>query len=125
MCAWYLAGNVPAQGSADLAGGLGGLNLGGTPHAPQRQQAQDDFFGLSSSGSAASTPTAAGPPLPLLLPGDKGKGLTISGRIVREHDQLGACLLNDTHCSKFSLFNPPSEEQSTSQMHVVFTRQAA
>lgn len=84
-----------SQGSAgDLAGGLGGLNLGAQQRVPQQlqqqpqqqQQPQDDFFGLSQSSSAPAP--AAAPPLPVLVPADKGKGLTISGRLAREGGQI-------------------------------------
>lgn len=94
------AGNAAqSQGSAgDLAGGLGGLNLGAQQRVPQQlqqqpqqqQQPQDDFFGLSQSSSAPAP--AAAPPLPVLVPADKGKGLTISGRLAREGGQIGAHL---------------------------------
>ena len=94
---WLCAGNAGSNGAApDLLGGLGGLSLGGPSGGQQQppqqaQQAQDDFFGF---GGGASQPAAAPaqPQLPVLLPGDKGKGLTIAGRVARERGQIGELL---------------------------------
>ncbi|KAK9812096.1 hypothetical protein WJX73_006205 [Symbiochloris irregularis] len=90
-------GNVH-QGSHDLASSLGGLSMGGTGgsnasqqyNSPQAQPAADDFFGFGGgSGSSARTPPAPqAPPLPVILPADKGKGLTVSGRVTRQNGQI-------------------------------------
>ena len=87
------AGNINSNGAVDLLGGLGGLSLGGPSGSPSggqqqpppAQPAQDDFFGMGGG-----TPQApAQPQLPVLLPADKGKGLTIAGRLARERGQIG------------------------------------
>ncbi len=85
---------------ADLLGGLGGLDLGGgpsltpaaapTPAAPQLSF--DDPFCAPASGSAGAPAAVA--PLPVLLPADKGKGLTISGRVVRRNGGVGEYTLH-------------------------------
>ena len=47
-------------------------------------------FILQGGSQPAPAAAPAGPPLPTLLPGDKGKGLTIAGRLARENGQIGA-----------------------------------
>lgn len=83
-------------GSHDLASSMGGLSMGGTGgssasqqyNSPHTQTASDDFFGLGGGSSSAPAAPQA-PPLPVILSADKGKGLTISGRVTRQNGQIG------------------------------------
>ena len=81
----------------DLLGGLGGLDLGGMsapgppPQAQPAPAAFADPFGAPAPASFAAPPAASQPPpLPVLLPADKGKGLALSGRLARANGGPGA-----------------------------------
>lgn len=78
-----------AAGLDDL---LGGLSVGSTAPAaaavaaaPAAAAAADpfDLLGSSLAGAPAAAPAAAPADLPVLLSGDKGKGLTVRGKLKR------------------------------------------
>lgn len=73
-----------------MLAGLSELDVGGPPQpppqaAPQQQSLFDDPFG----GPPAPAATPPSPQLPVLLSADKGRGLTLAGRLIRQTGQTG------------------------------------
>ena len=90
-------GACAGSAGLDLLGGLGGLDLGGPagpapgppPPAQQAPAAFADPFAAPPPPFAAAAPPPA-PPMPVLLPADKGKGLALSGQVMRANGGPGA-----------------------------------
>lgn len=86
------AAKAPGAASAaadDLLGGLGGLGLAAAAPAPAAAAAAPfDPFGATAAPVPPAAPAAAAaPPLRVVLPADKGKGLSISAALVRKSPQ--------------------------------------
>eukprot|EP00884_Botryococcus_braunii_P018680 jgi/Botrbrau1/5496/Bobra.27_1s0033.1 len=78
-------------GNGALTDLLGGLDMGGLLATPPIAQpaptaaAAPPLGDFGFGGLAAPAPAPAQSPLPVLLPADKGKGLTITGRLARKN----------------------------------------
>jgi AP-1 complex subunit beta-1 len=89
------SGTAAAPAPVDLMGDLLSLDVGGGAPAPAPAAAAAtqpaggfDPFGLDSLSAPVSQMAIQEPALPVILSADKGKGLEISGKLVREGGQI-------------------------------------
>ena len=101
----------------DILGGLGELDISRQAPPPQQQpQLFDDPFG---GPSPQQPPQGQAQKLPVLLSADKGKGLTLLGRLIQEGGQTGTLLVLTTFIFQLVLTTLIFEETSNVQRALV------